>query len=81
MAGAKTLMFASAVGAGAFIIYAIAISDPIVSGVYIGASLDLAIEVAIAGVLIGAAVYVLGRYHARSIGLDLNNVYAEIPPE
>ncbi|MGD0636441.1 MAG: APC family permease [Nitrososphaerales archaeon] len=81
MAGAKTLMFASAVGAGAFIIYAIAISDPIVSGVYIGASLDLAIEVAIAGVLIGAAIYALGRYHARSIGLDLNNIYAEIPPE
>ncbi|MDA4113390.1 MAG: APC family permease [Thaumarchaeota archaeon] len=81
MAGARTLMFASAVGAGAFIFYAIAISDPIVSGVYIGASLPLAIEVAVAGVLIGVGVYLWGHYHARRAGLDLNNIYAEIPPE
>ncbi len=81
MAGARKLMLASLVGAGAFIFYIFAISTPIISGVYIGASLPLAVEVAVVGVILGLCLYAWGRWHAKTIGLDLRNVYAEIPPE
>lgn len=81
MKDAWKLMLASAVGAGGFIFYIFAISTPIISGVYIGASLPLAIEIAVGSAILGTAVYLLASWNAKRIGLNLMSVYAEIPPE
>jgi amino acid transporter len=81
MAGAWKLILASAVGTGAFIFYIFAISTPIISGVYIGASLPLAVEIAVGGAVIGGLLYAWARWHTQRMGLNLMNIYAEIPPE
>jgi amino acid transporter len=71
----------SLVGIIAFSVWFLSQTFPILSGVYLGSSIYSAYEAFAASILIGLAIYGYGRWHARSLGLDLKTVYSEIPPE
>ena len=81
MKSAWLMALAGIVGAGAFAIYAISETSPLVSGAYLGANLALAWGVVAALVLVGVAIYALGRVRIKQIGIDPKAVFAEIPPE
>jgi hypothetical protein len=54
---------------------------PILSGVYIGATLNYAYGAFLGTIVLGLIVYGWARTHAKSVGVDLKQVYSEIPPE
>jgi len=81
MKGAATLSIAGFVGATGFAIYVISEISPIVSGTFLGASLDLAYEGVAALVLFGVAIYLLGRRRMKNAGVDPSLIFGEIPPE
>ncbi|MDA4119303.1 MAG: amino acid permease [Thaumarchaeota archaeon] len=71
----------SLVGVVAFTVWFLSQSFPILSGVYLGSNIYSAYEAFIATIVIGLVIYGYGRWHARSIGVDLKHIYSEIPPE
>ena len=76
-----TLIIASIVGIGAFALYIFAETFPIISGMFLGASLALAYEVVGAVLVIGIALYAIAKFRMRSLGLELSAIYEELPPE
>lgn len=84
MGGAGALAFASLVGVGAFAFYIIAESAPISGAlgvVYLGANLSLAYGSVLAMIVIGLLIYVTGKGRLKAVGVDIKNLYSEIPPE
>ncbi len=81
MKDAGALALAGFVGAGAFAIYAISETTPLVSGAYLGANLYLAYEVVDVLILVSLGIYAVGRYRMKSMGIDPRTVFTEIPPE
>jgi APA family basic amino acid/polyamine antiporter len=78
---AVKLILLSAVGLAMFATYTFAEIVPINSGMYLGASLSIAFEIACAFVIIGIVLYAASRYRLRGMGIELNKIYDEIPPE
>jgi APA family basic amino acid/polyamine antiporter len=78
---AGALSLAALVGVIAFAFYAVALLTPILSGVFIGTNLNYALSAFGASVLIGLIIYAWANSHAKSIGVDLGQIYTEIPPE
>jgi len=81
MKGAATLSITGFVGAIGFAIYIVSEITPIVSGTFLGASLDLAYEGVVALALLGVGIYLLGRRRMKNAGVDPSKIFAEIPPE
>jgi basic amino acid/polyamine antiporter, APA family len=81
MQGAKAMIVASAIGVASFAFYIFAVTTPLVSGVYLGASLDIAWEAVLVLAIVGVGMYSWSRYNARRLNVDLKNIYSEIPPE
>jgi hypothetical protein len=54
---------------------------PIISSVFIGASLAIAYAAVASMILIGALIYATAKMRMGSLGVDITKVYDEIPPE
>jgi basic amino acid/polyamine antiporter, APA family len=76
-----TVIIASLVGVGFFLAYIVAETVPISSGIFVGSSLNIAYGVVAVGIIIGLLIYGSARMRMRKLGIDLGNVYREIPPE
>jgi amino acid transporter len=81
MIGARKLVFASVVGVASFLFYAFAETSPLGSGAYLGATVALAYEALAVCVGIGVVIYLLGRRRMAKMGISMQSVYSEIPPE
>jgi APA family basic amino acid/polyamine antiporter len=77
----RAVVTASAVGVVSFAIYFVALTFPILSGVFLGASLVYAYSVVIAGIVVGSMVYATARIRAKRAGVDMAWVYSQVPPE
>jgi basic amino acid/polyamine antiporter, APA family len=71
----------SIVGIIAFATWFISQNFPILTGVYLGSNIGYAYGTFLGTIVIGLVIYGYGRWHARSMGIDLKQVYSEIPPE
>jgi amino acid transporter len=78
-AGALTL--ASLIGVIAFAVWFLSLTFPILSGVYIGANITIAYSTFVGTIILGLLIYGWARWHAKSTGINLSQVYSEIPPE
>jgi APA family basic amino acid/polyamine antiporter len=77
----RAVVTASLVGVVAFVIYFLALTFPIVSGVFLGASLVNAYSVVLAGIVIGLILYAAARVRTKRAGVDMAWVYSQVPPE
>jgi APA family basic amino acid/polyamine antiporter len=75
------LIVTALIGVVSFAIYIFSEIVPISSGTYLGASLQLSLEVVVALFLVGVIIYAVGKWRTARVGLDLGRVYSEIPPE
>jgi amino acid transporter len=64
-----------------FAIYIVAELVPIMSGVFLGASLIYAAVSVLAMFLIGVLIYVTSAFRLQKLGLSMKMIYADIPPE
>jgi len=71
----------SVIGIACFLFYIFAETFPILSGVFLGTSLALALAVVAAAAMVGALIYFTAKIRAKRLGLDLSLTYAEVPPE
>ena len=78
---AAAITVVSLIGIVAFATWFLSQSFPILTGVYIGSNLGYAYGAFITTIILGLIIYGYGRWHARSLGIDLKQVYSEIPPE
>jgi amino acid transporter len=81
MKGAVPLALAGLIGAIAFGIYIFSETSPLVSGTFLGASLDIAYEFLVGLGILAVIIYVSGRHRMKAAGVDPNLVFSEIPPE
>ena len=77
----STMILTSIIGLAAFLFYIFAETVPINSGLYLGASLPLAVEFVVALFIIGALIYAAGRVKVQRMGLSFESLYKDIPPE
>jgi hypothetical protein len=75
------LIVSSVIGIGAFVFYIFAETFPIISGTFLGASLSLAYELVAAFLVIGVVIYAIGRARLQRSGIDIRQIYNDIPPE
>jgi amino acid transporter len=75
------VIIGSIVGVVCFLFYIFAETFPIISGVFLGASLAVAYGIVVATAAVGTLLYFTAKLRARRLGLDISQVYAEIPPE
>ena len=78
---ATLLTVGSLVGIGSFVFYAFAETYPIASGVFLGASLTIAYLFMVVLFIIGVIVYFTAKVRLNRMGMKLDGVYSEIPPE
>jgi APA family basic amino acid/polyamine antiporter len=81
---AAAIAITSLIGVAAFAFYIIAENFPLsgaLGTVFVGANLSLAWGVVALLVIIGVIMYATGRARVGASGIDLNSIYAEIPPE
>jgi hypothetical protein len=81
MKGAVPLALAGLIGAIAFFIYLFSETSPLVSGTFLGASLDIAYEFLVGLGILAVIIYLFGRHRMRAAGGDPRGVFSEIPPE
>ena len=75
------VILTSIIGLGAFLFYIFAETVPISSGLYLGASMPLAVEFVVALFIIGSVIYAVSRYNVKRMGLSFESLYKDIPPE
>jgi hypothetical protein len=75
------LIITSLIAIFCFGLYVVALSVPIISGVFLGASLQVAFEVLIGLSIVGLLLYASAVVRARRMGIDLSMAFQEIPPE
>jgi len=81
MKGAAMLSLTGLLGAVAFGVYIFSETSPLVSGAFLGASLSVSYEFVLILGIIAVAIYLLGRYRMKKLGIDPRLVFSEIPPE
>jgi APA family basic amino acid/polyamine antiporter len=69
------------VGVIAFVIFILAETFPIISGVFLGASLTVAYGFALSLKINWLVIYITAKARLRRTGLELSKAYDEIPPE
>ena len=75
------LIIASVVGVASFTIYIAAETFPIISGVFLGAEACTYAMGSVRLRLVGRRVYGTARLRLRSQGMDIRDIFDEIPPE
>jgi VIT1/CCC1 family predicted Fe2+/Mn2+ transporter len=77
----SAIVVASLVGIISFGFYLIAEMFPIASGVFLGTNLMIAFAVVIVMAAIAFAVYASAAMKLRKVGLQISQIYSELPPE
>jgi amino acid transporter len=78
---ALILAISGVIGVACFVFYAFAETFPIISGVFLGASLTIAYVFLVAMLVVSAIVYLSAKARMKRSGLEMSKIYAEIPPE
>ena len=81
MKGAVPLSLAGLIGAVSFGIYIFSETSPLVSGTFLGASLDIAYEFLLVLGIFAVIIYLWGRHRIKAAGIDPRAVFSTIPPE
>jgi amino acid transporter len=81
MKGAVAMSLTGLIGAAAIAFYVFSETSPLVSGTFLGASLDIAYEFVLALGIVAVMIYLLGRQRMKAAGVDPRAVFSEIPPE
>jgi len=75
------VVIGSVIGVACFLFYVVAETFPLLSGVFLGASLAVAYGVVLITTGAGAVLFFTAKIRAGRLGLDIAQVYAELPPE